>query len=110
MTSSKCLCRRAGSFGSASRSPFGAAAFAAASAFAFAARSAFGFGALSAPEVFSAFGAFLSSLSAINLKSQALRKAALLVSHHLEADAGRLAILRIGERQVRHVHRCLLGE
>src|SRR5215217_6902484 len=99
MTSSKCLCRRAGSFGSASRSPFGAAALAAASAFAFAARSAFGFGALSAPDVFSAFG-FFSSLSAIDLNSRALREAHLLVAHHLEADARRLAVLWIGQRQI----------
>src|SRR4051794_11978559 len=110
MTSSKCLCRRAGSFGSGSRSPFGAAAFAAASAFAFAARSAFGFGALSAAAVFSAFGAFLSSLSAIDLNSGALGKANLLVAYHLESDARRLAILRVRERQVRQMHRRLLGD
>src|SRR5205085_8230753 len=92
------------------RSPFGAAALAAASAFAFAARSAFGFGALSAPDSFGAFGFFSSlSLSAIDLNSRALREAHLLVAYHLEADAGRLPVLRIGERQVREVHRCLLG-
>src|SRR5262245_24378444 len=107
MVSSNCLRRRAGPFGSGSRSPFGAAALAAASAFAFAARSAFGLGALSAAGAFSVFG-FLSSLSAIDLNSGALRKADLLVAYHLEADAGRLAILRVGERQVGEVHRGLL--
>src|SRR5215213_424151 len=111
MTSSKCLCSRAGSFGSGSRSPpFGAAARAAASAFAFAARSAFGFGALSAAGIFSALGAFLSSLSAIDLNSRAFGHPDLLVAHHLEADAGRLAVLRIGDRQIGQMHRRLLGD
>src|SRR5437762_12116393 len=110
MTSSKCLCRRAGSFGSGSRSPAGFAARAAASAFAFAARSAFAFGALSAAGPLSAFGAFLSSLSAIDLNSRAFGHPDLLVAHHLETDAGRLAILRIGERQIGKMHRRLLGD
>src|SRR5882672_7391435 len=110
MTSSKCLCKRAGSFGSGSRSPAGFAARAAASAFAFAARSAFGFGALSAAGPLSAFGAFLSSLSAIDLNSRALGHPDLLVAYHLETDAGRLAVLRIGDRQIGQMHRRLLGD
>src|SRR6266567_3266769 len=115
MTSSNCLRRRAGPFGSGSRSPFLAppAARAAASAFALAARSAFaafsGAGALSAFGVFSAF-AFLSSLSAIDLNSRALGHPDLLVADNLEADTGRLAVLRIGNREVRQVNRRFLGD
>src|SRR5947207_13582955 len=111
MTSSKCLCRRAGVFGSGSRWALGFSALAAASAFAFAARSAFsafsGRGALSALSVFSGL-APLSCLSAIDLNSRPLGESDLLVAHDLEADAGRLAVLRIGNRQIRKVHRRLL--
>src|SRR2546421_11965185 len=109
MTSSKCLCRRAGCFGSGSRATFGFSARATASALAFAARSAFS--AFSGRGALSAFwtGA-LSSLSAIDFNSRALGHPDLLVAHHLEADAGRLAVLRIGERQVRQMHRCLFGD
>src|ERR1043166_2265079 len=99
MTSSNCLRRRDGPFGSGSRAPAGAFA----APFAGLARSAFSafsdFGALS---VFSTLG-FFSSLSAIDLNSGALRKADLLVAHDLEADARRLAIFRVGERQVRQM-------
>src|SRR3954462_10796215 len=115
MTSSNSLRRRAGPFGSGSRSPFLAlpAARAAASALAFAARSAFTAlsvaGALSAFGVFSAF-AFLSSLSAIDLNSRALGHPDLLVADDLEADAGRLAVLRIGNREVRQMNRRFLGD
>src|SRR5687768_13198651 len=111
MTSSKYLCSRAGSFGSGSRStPFGAAALAAASALAFAARSAFGFGALSAAGPLSAFGAFLSSLSAIDLNSRALGHPDLLVAYHLETDAGRLSVLWICDCQIGQMHRGFLGD
>src|SRR4051794_26460742 len=112
MTASKCLCRRAGSFGSGSRATFGFSARATASALAFAARSAFsafsGRGALSALSAF--WTGALSSLSAIDFNSRALGHPDLLVAHHLEADTGRLAVLRIGERQVRQMHRCLFGD
>src|SRR5581483_10153297 len=109
MTSSNCLRSRDGPFGSGSRSvtaPFGAA-------FAAFARSAFSAfsdgGALSAFGVFSPLG-FLSSLSAIDLSSRPLGKADLLVAHHLEPDARRLAVLRIGKREVRQMDRGLLGD
>src|SRR6188768_3223866 len=106
MTSSNCLRSRDGPFGSGSRSPAGALA-APFAAFARSAFSAFSdFGALS---VFSTLG-FFSSLSAIDLNSGALRKADLLVAHDLEADARRLAVLRIGDRQVGQVHRGFLGD
>src|SRR5438094_1762252 len=112
MTSSKCLCRRAGSFGSGSRAAFGFSARAAASAFAFAARSAFsafsGRGALSALSAF--WTGALSSLSAIDLNSRALGHPDLLVTDHLEADTRRLAVLRIGQRQIGQMHRRLLGD
>src|ERR1044072_5549681 len=107
MTSSNCLRRRDGPFGSASRATFGASAFLSpplplASLAGFAAPwSPFG--------AFSAFG-FFSSLSAIDLNSGALRKADLLVAHDLEADARRLSVLRIGQRQVRQVHGGSLGD
>src|ERR1041384_4500258 len=108
-TWSKWRCRRAGSFGSGSRSTF-FSAFGAASPLPFAARSAFsGRGAFSALSVFGAF-APLSSFSAIDLNSRALGEAHFLVAHHLEADAGRLAVLRIGERQIGEMHRRLLGD
>src|SRR6267378_3648682 len=110
MTSSNSLRSRDGPFGSASRGRL--SAFASPLA-AFGARSAFPpfwawsvFGALSA---FSPLG-FLSSLSAIDLNSRPLGEADLLVAHDLEADAGRLAVLRIGEREVRQVHRGFLGD
>src|SRR5437667_190463 len=67
-----------------------------------------GAGALSAFGVFSAF-AFLSSLSAIDLNSRALGHPDLLVADDLEADAGRLAVLRIGDCEVRQVNRRFLG-
>src|ERR1043166_6696843 len=107
MTSSNCLRRRDGPFGSGSRAPAGAFA-APLAAFARSAFSAFSdFGALS---VFSTLGFFSSILSAIDLNSGALGKADLLVAHDLEADARRLAVLRIGDRQVRQVHRGFLGD
>src|SRR5437660_5250116 len=101
MTSSNCLRSRAGPFGSGSRAP--AATFGA--LLAALARSAFS--ALSDGGVLSAFGAlgFLSSLSlsAIDFNSRPLGEADLLVSHDLEADAPRLAVLRMCQREVRQV-------
>src|SRR5689334_2078709 len=50
-----------------------------------------------------------SSLSAIDLNSRTLGHPHLLAAaQHLEADPRRLAVLRIGERQVRQVDRPLL--
>src|SRR5205085_5354733 len=106
--SSNCRRSRAGPFGSGSRATFGLSPPLAASALALA-RSAFGFGALSAAGAFSAFG-FLSSLSAIDLYSRALGEADLLLPHHLEPDARRLAVLGIRERNVGEMHRSLLGD
>src|SRR5580704_6440085 len=64
------------------------------------------FGAASA---LSAFFGFFSS-SAIDLDSRTLGNADLAaVSADLEADAGRLAVLGIGDGDVRQVHRRLLG-
>src|SRR5215207_5390994 len=106
MTSSNCLRKREGPFGSGSRSPAGAPFAAPLAALARSAFSAFSdFGALSdrgARSAFSPLG-FLSSLSAIDLNSGALGKADLLVAHHLETDARRLAVLRVGDRQVRQM-------
>src|SRR5262249_7347539 len=94
-----------GPFGSGSRS---VAAFGA--LFAAFARSAFS--AFSDGGALSAFGAFgfLSSLSAIDLSSRPLCEADLLVADHLEPDPRRLAVLRIGEREVREMHRGFLGD
>src|SRR5260370_36730097 len=48
--------------------------------------------------------------SAIDLDSRALGDAHLLpVGQHLESDPGRLAVPRIGQRQIRQVDRRLLG-
>src|SRR5947199_3677331 len=109
MTSSNCLRSRAGPFGSGSRAADAAALSVLpplASPFAaFGARSALSlFGVLSPFGALSAFG-FLSSLSAIDLNSRPLGEADLLVAHDLEADARRLAVLRIGEREVRQMDR-----
>src|ERR1043166_5774237 len=110
-TSSNCERRRGGPFGSGSRGFFSPLSLFAASALAFSARSALStFSGLGALSVFSAFGAFLSSLSAIDLCSRALGEANLLLAHHLEAHARRLAVLRIGEREVGEVHRPLFGD
>src|SRR5712692_8221457 len=50
-------------------------------------------------------------VSAIDLGSRTLGDAHLLaVGHHLEPDPGRLAVLGIGDRQVGHVDRRLLGD
>src|SRR5215831_11237836 len=72
--------------------------------------SAFGaFAGLSSFGAFSAFGFF--SVSAIDLGSRTLGYSDLLaVRLDLEADPGRLAVLRIGERDVRQVDRQLLGD
>src|SRR5437660_5872394 len=71
-----------------------------------------GFSPLAAFGALSAFGAF-SSVSAIDLDSRALGEADLLavaaLAHEFEPDAGRLAVLGIGQRQIGNVHRRLLG-
>src|SRR5436309_560603 len=55
-----------------------------------------------------------SFLSAIDLNSRALGKAHLLavaaLADELEADARRLAVLGVGDRQIRQVDRRLLGD
>src|SRR5262245_54225998 len=62
----------------------------------------------------SAFALSALSLSAIDLDSRALGEAHLLavaaLAHELEADAGRLAVLGIGQRQVGQMDRPLLGD
>src|SRR5262245_36554884 len=62
---------------------------------------------------FSPLSAFFS-FSAIDLDSRALGDAHLLAvaafAHELESDARRLAVLGIGERQIRQVDRSLLGD
>src|SRR4051812_45469069 len=116
MISSNSLRRREGPFGSASRGPLSAfvsplAAFGARSPF-LASWALSVFGALSVLGALSAFSpsGFLSSLSAIDLNSRPLGEADLLVAHDLEADAGRFAVLRIGEREVGQVYRGFLGD
>src|ERR1700761_5123772 len=80
--------------------PFGA--FAPAPPSAAAARSAFG--ALAGLSSFGAFSALVFFSSAIDLGSRALGDSDLLaVRIELEADAGRLAVFRIGERDVGQV-------
>src|SRR5437899_12857357 len=88
-------------------SPFAAGAPPAAAAADFSALA--GFAGLSSLGAFSALG-FLS-VSAIDLGSRTLGYSDLLaVRQELEADAGRLAVLRIGERDVGQVDRQLLGD
>src|SRR5581483_6603767 len=62
----------------------------------------------------SAFLAFLSSVSAIDLDSRTLGDANFLAivagADDFKADAGRLAVLRISERDIRHVDRRLFGD
>src|SRR6185312_2463691 len=64
---------------------------------------------------FACFGFLVSVfVSAIDFDSGALREAHLLaviaLADELEADAGWLAVLRIGERQIGHMDRPLLGD
>src|SRR5262245_14272006 len=119
MTSSNCVRSRGVTRSSGSRcffSPLSAAFFLAAAlsfaAWAFSARAA-------ASGDLSCFGAALalpasSFLSAIDLYSRALGDTDLLAvlarAHEFESDARRLAVLRIGDRDVGQVDRRLLGD
>src|SRR5439155_9767491 len=92
-----------------------AAGFAACSPFSpLAAFGAFSGAPLSAFEAFEAFSAwsgfFFSISSAIDLGSRTLGESHLLVPLNLEADAGRLAVLGIGDRHIGQMERQLLGD
>src|SRR3984885_1475542 len=128
IASSNCTLSRAGTRGSGSRGAFGfsplpsagalspLAAFGALSPFsAFSTLAGFSaFSGFSARCDVSAFFACFSSVSAIDVRSRTLGKAHLLarvaLAFELESNPGRLAILGIGERDVRQVDRRLLGD
>src|ERR1700754_842408 len=117
MTSSKCVRSRGVTRSSGSRGFFSPAAAFLAAALSFAA-CAFSARAAASGDL-STFGALAGlppsfSLSAIDLDSRALGDADLLAvvarAHELESDACRLAVLRIGNRNVGQVDRRLLGD
>ena len=116
-TSSNCLCRRAGPFGSrlARRPSSPSAAFALAASRLRPSRPCSALRLRRLVGLAGALSAFCGLLVVlVSHRSQlpnAWRSApSSAVAHDLEADAGRLAVLRIGERDVRQVDRRFLGD